>query len=162
MLRKKLIALPATLLVAASGCADSSIDPTRQEQVAGRGAEVMPFDLDRTTHVFEPLADGGLQTVVADDPTDEGQIRLIRQHLRKEATAFSRGDFGDPAAIHGDSMPGLKELEQSYRKISVTFIESPDGARLRYRSGSAVAVDALHRWFEAQLMDHGEDARHAG
>ena len=158
--RKRLVTLSVAVMIAAAGCAESSVDAARQEEVARKGEKVMPFDLDRTTHTFEPLSNGGLQAVVADDPTDQGQIRLIRKHLRKEATAFSRGDFGDPAAIHGDSMPGLKQLEESYRNISVTFSETPDGATLRYRSGSSEAVDALHRWFEAQLMDHGEDARH--
>jgi hypothetical protein len=36
-----------------------------QAKVAARGAEVMPFDLDRTTHVFTKLPDGGVQTVTA-------------------------------------------------------------------------------------------------
>ena len=33
---------------------------TRQAEVAARGAQVMPFDLDQTTHIFQPLEDGGL------------------------------------------------------------------------------------------------------
>lgn len=33
--------------------------PERQAEVAARGAEVMPFDLDRTRHHFEDLPDGG-------------------------------------------------------------------------------------------------------
>ena len=38
---------------------------TRQGEVAARGAKVMPFDLEQTTHVFQKLDDGGLQKVLA-------------------------------------------------------------------------------------------------
>ena len=50
----------------------------RQMEVAARGASVMPFDLERTSHIFAPQADGGLQQVIADDPGDAEQIVLIR------------------------------------------------------------------------------------
>ena len=38
----------------------------RQSEVAARGAQVMPFELDKTTHVLDEAADGGRQTVTAD------------------------------------------------------------------------------------------------
>lgn len=154
------LALP--VLLSFAGCAQEGDAASRQEEVAGRGAEVMPFDLDRTTHVFRPLPDGGVQSVVADEPRDQRQVVLIRRHLQKEARAFSQGDFGDPAQIHGEDMPGLRELEAGYEQITVRFTTTPTGAQLRYRSDDARAVDALHRWFEAQLMDHGDDATHQG
>lgn len=50
---------------------------TRQGEVAARGAKVMPFDLEQTTHVFQKLDDGGLQKVVAKDPSNKKQIALI-------------------------------------------------------------------------------------
>lgn len=66
----------------------------------------MPFDLDKTTHVFDEQADGGRQTVIADDAGDTEQIALIREHLREEQVAFSRGDFADPAAIPSSAVDG--------------------------------------------------------
>jgi hypothetical protein len=120
----------------------------------------MPFDLERTTHVFRPLPDGGVQTVTADDPVEQEQVALIRSHLRQEARAFMRGDFGDPAEIHGSEMPDLAQLSENYDQITIDFSETDAGARLRYRAGDPRVVDALHRWFEAQLMDHGEHAEH--
>lgn len=51
---------------------------------------VMPFDLDATTHVFKPTDDGGIQTVVADDPGDRGEVTRVRTHLRKEVDRFQR------------------------------------------------------------------------
>lgn len=132
----------------------------RQADVARRGAAVMPFDLDRTTHVFTPTPAGGAQRVVADDPRDRRQIRLIREHLTKEAGRFRAGDFDDPAAIHGDVMPGLAGLRASYTKVEVRYAERPDGAEIVYTSRDAIAVDALHAWFQAQVSDHGEHAEH--
>jgi hypothetical protein len=43
---------------------------TRQGEVAARGAKVMPFDLEQTTHVFQKLDDGGLQKVVVKDSSN--------------------------------------------------------------------------------------------
>lgn len=76
----------------------------QHEHAAHLGASVMPFDLSRSTHVFAPTADGGTQQVISKDG-DPAQIGLIRAHLRKEAAAFARGDYGDPALIHGQAMP---------------------------------------------------------
>jgi hypothetical protein len=45
------------ILVSVGVCAP----PTRQEEVARRGAQVIPFDLKQTMHVFQRPADGGLQ-----------------------------------------------------------------------------------------------------
>lgn len=53
----------------------------RQVDVAERGAQVMPFDLAQTTHVFQPQATGGIQRVIAKDPANSTQIGLIRTHL---------------------------------------------------------------------------------
>ena len=115
----------------------------------------MPFDLAKTRHRFESLADGGLQTVLASQPEDTLQVRLIREHLTAEGLRFSRGDFEDPMAIHGHAMPGVAELRAGAGRVQVTFAAIPGGATLRYRSGEPALVAALHRWFEAQRMDHG-------
>ena len=53
----------------------------RRAEVSQRGAAVMPFDLARTTHHFAKRSSGGVQTVVADDQDDSGQVALIRDHL---------------------------------------------------------------------------------
>ncbi len=132
----------------------------RQAQVAARGAEVMPFDLDRTMHVFAPLADGGRQTITAKDPTDAHEIALIRGHLQAEAEKFRRGDFGDPATIHGDAMPGLAALRAGASRIDVRYRDLPDGAELRYTTQDEDLVRALHAWFAAQVSDHGKHADH--
>lgn len=130
----------------------------REAEVAARGAEVMSFDLERTTHVFKTLADGGVQTVVADDPEDTREIRLIRSHLREETANFERGIFSDPARVHGGEMPGLAELEAGADRIDVTYEPVPAGGRIRYSTGDPELVAAIHEWFRAQVADHGRHA----
>lgn len=62
---------------------------SRQAEVAARGAQVMPFDLEETTHVFEKMDDGGLQRVTANEPSNMKQIELIQAHLQEEADALA-------------------------------------------------------------------------
>jgi hypothetical protein len=139
---------------------DDELD--RQEIVAERGREVMPFDLDATMHRFRPTEDGGVQEVVAKDPSDRDQVRLVRDHLREEAERFAVGDFDDPAAIHGHDMPGLRELRAAAGRISIEYSDLPDGARIAYVTDDPSLIEALHRWFRAQVHDHGDHAEHVG
>jgi hypothetical protein len=117
----------------------------------------MPFDLDRTTHVFAKRKNGGVQIVLADR---EGSVDVasIRGHLREEAAAFRRGEFTDPAAIHGMEMPGLAELSSGFRRIRIRYVDVPAGGRIRYSSDDPALVRALHAWFDSQLIDHGARA----
>ena len=130
----------------------------RQAEVAMRGAQVMPFDLEKTTHHFEPLPDGGLQTVVVDAPIDPEQVELIQSHLQEETAKFQAGDFSDPAAIHGDAMPGLKQLKAGHRDMTVEYTALPDGGQIRYATQQPVLIAAVHDWFAAQRSDHGHHA----
>jgi len=143
------------------GATRSDDGRSRQQAVAEQGASVMPFDLEATTHVFKPTKAGGVQTVVADDPTDNEQVALVRSHLRQEVERFGVGDFGDPATVHGEDMPGLAVLEANFDALETTYRDRPDGGEITYRSNNPVVVAALHDWFEAQLSDHGSDA-HSG
>jgi len=160
------VPLLLTMLISV-GCADRgderpqpAASGDRQTEVADRGKSVMPFDLDRTTHEFSKTDDGGVQTVVADDPGDATQIALIQQHLRHEADRFRRGDFTDPAHIHGTAMPGLAALEESAGRIAIDYETTASGARITYTTADAALVTALHAWFDAQVTDHGNHATH--
>ena len=121
------------------------------------GEMVMPFDLERTTHVFEKLDDGGRQSVVSDDGDTE-QIALIREHLAEEAGKFSHGDFGDPAAIHGSDMAGLKTLSEHHEELSVSYAEIEGGAHILYSAENTELIAAIHAWFDQQVADHGSHA----
>ena len=131
----------------------------RQADVARRGAEVMPFDLAKTTHVFTKTANGGTQRVVAKDAADAGQVRAVRRHLREIEGQFRQGDFSAPEQIHGASMPGLEDLRTAPRgAVAIRYADVPGGGLLTYSSRDTKLVSALHRWFDAQLSDHGADA----
>jgi hypothetical protein len=160
-----ILAAAAAAIALSSGCAENPATSTpapanssRQAEVAERGASVMPFDLDRTTHQFTKTDTGGVQTVVADDPQDATQVTLIRQHLTAEVDRFRRGDFTDPARIHGNQMPGLEALRAHGGRISIDYETIPDGARVTYTTGDVELRGALHHWFDAQVSDHGSHA----
>jgi hypothetical protein len=130
-------------------------DPMRH---AGHlGAEVMPFNIARSLHVFEAAADGGRMAVISRDG-EAGQIAMIRRHLRHEAAAFASGDYSDPAAIHGSDMPGLQTLEKGASGIRVQFEALPRGGALRFSTRNPNLVAAVHEWFVAQAHDHEGDA----
>ena len=134
-------------------------DAQREADVSRRGAEVMPFSLTATTHVFTKTADGGVQRVIAKNAADVGQIKLIREHLHEIQMQFSRGDFSGPTYIHGTHMPGLAELKAAAPgEIAVAYQGVEAGAELVYRTANPKLVVALHEWFDAQLSDHGADA----
>lgn len=161
----------AGLLAALAGCGGSGgsgrsdgpgdEDTERQAEVAERGADVMPFDLQATTHRFTPVDSGLVQTVTADDAGDAEQVALVRDHLAHEAERFRAGDYGDPAAIHGDDMPGLAELEAGAAAIVIAYEPIGAGGRISYTTDDPALVDALHRWAEAQVVDHGSHAERA-
>ncbi|MEX0930807.1 MAG: aspartate carbamoyltransferase [Candidatus Paceibacterota bacterium] len=130
----------------------------RQTEIHAKGSEVMPFDLTTTTHVFQKTKEGGLQQVRAEDSSDKYQITQIQDHLQEEAERFATGDFGDPAQLHGDNMPGLATLKKSSDKISVEYQDLDDGGQIIYMTDDEEVVQAIQHWFDAQLTDHGSDA----
>jgi hypothetical protein len=161
---EKLIAAGALIIVSAAALVlfATAILPaqTRQKEVAVKGAKVMPFDLEQTTHVFQKLDDGGLQKVVVKDPSNKKQVALIQSHLKEESEKFRKGDFSDPAKIHGEDMPGLAELKAGAAKINVRYSALPEGAQIRYQANDPRLVTAIHQWFSAQLSDHGDHGTH--
>lgn len=131
----------------------------RQEQVAARGAEVMPFKLSATTHVFTKTPTGGLQQVVAKNPADTDQIRLIRMHLEGIAARFQQGDYSGPAQTHGEQMPGLAQLKAAKPgEVRVRYTNVTAGGQIEYLAKRPELIAVIHEWFDAQLSDHGADA----
>src|SRR5580704_9698182 len=134
-------------------------DPERQAEVSERGAQVMPFKLSTTTHIFTKTSAGALQKVIVKDPNDTAQIGLIRRHLSDFADRFSRRDFSGPTEVHGAQMPGLADLKKAKpAEISVGYQDLAEGAQIEYSAQKANLIAALHKWVDAQLSDHGPDA----
>jgi len=145
----------AILLFAHSG----TLAETKQEQVHHMSHHVMPFEMSKTIHIFRMTESGGVQKVLAREPGEAHQIMLIRQHLRDEAKKFGQGDYSDPAKLHGADMPGLAELRANPSKVQVSYAELPAGAQLKFETRDLNLLTAIHRWFGAQLSEHGADAR---
>ena len=140
-------------------CCSLALAQTTQEHVHRMGSGVMPFDLAKTTHVFRMTESGGVQRVLVKDASATDQVAMIQQHLRHEAEAFQRGDYADPAALHGSDMPGLKELQAGAKQISVAYSALPNGAEITFKTTNRHLLTEIHRWFGAQLSEHGADAR---
>lgn len=146
--------LAALLLTAADPAAASP----RQAEVRAKGTQVMPFSLDQTLHTFDKTDSGGVQRVRVRSAAPD-QVAMIRSHLSSIARSFARRDFSAPAHIHGADMPGMAEMKAARSdELTVDYRELADGAELDYVGKSASIVDAIHRWFDAQLADHGRDA----
>ncbi|WP_293023011.1 aspartate carbamoyltransferase [Pandoraea sp.] len=150
--------LCAAIVTGALGSHAIAGESSRQKEVAQRGAEVMPFALSATTHIFTKTAHGGIQQVVTKRP-DQRQTTLIRQHLALIAKQFAQGNFSAPAQIHGMAMPGLATLRAAKPgALQVHYRDVPNGGEIVYRSAQPRLVHAVHQWFDAQLTDHGHDA----
>jgi hypothetical protein len=137
---------------------DSSLQH-RQHMIHSESPEVMPFDMNKVTHYFIKTDTGGLLMLKTKDTRDTTQANLIISHLEKEYKLFSNADFSDPKTLHGAHMPGLDILSGSKGKFKVEFKKLPDGAQLIFTSKDSLVQNAIHKWFDAQLRDHGKDAK---
>ena len=138
--------------------AQQPASPARLDQVAEKGRQVMPFNLEKTLHVFNKTEYGGQQQVIVKDTNDQQQINLIRKHLSEIASKFIQGDFSGPMRIHGEDMPGVKELSAGAKQIHFQYQDLPNGGQIEYRTADPQLIAAIHRYFDSQLSDH---ARHA-
>jgi hypothetical protein len=150
-------------LVAAGVCISSwaslASAQTQQEHVHNSAHTVMPFDMSKTLHIFRMTEQGGVQRVVIRDPSDRAQVPLIQQHLKHEAEQFRNGDYSDPGALHGKDMPGLQDLQTAKSQVVVSYAARPDGAEITFATEDRRLLTAIHRWFGAQLSEHGADAK---
>ena len=149
--------LTAILVMAGSQYAFADTGNQHQATVEKQSERVMPFKMDESMHVFSLSVSGGTQTVLVHGG-DARQVALVRAHLRKEAAAFARGDFADPASIHGGRMPGLRVMHERASEIRVRYSDVPRGARIAYAAQAPAVIAAIHAWFEAQVHDHGSHA----
>lgn len=153
--RAYVISIAVVLLLSCAGV----IAQTQQEHVHGMSQSVMPFDMAKTVHVFKMTESGGVQSVLVRDRSYTDQVPLIQKHLREEAGRFQHGDYSDPAVLHGTDMPGLKELQLGAQGVKVSYADLPGGAQITFETADPHLLTAIHRWFGAQLSEHGADAK---
>jgi hypothetical protein len=132
---------------------------TQQEHVHQMSHTVMPFDVSVTLHIFKMTEQGGIERVITRKADMSNQVALIQQHLRHEAEEFQKGNYSDPAMLHGENMPGLNELQEGASHIKVSYTALQNGAEITFETTNLHLLTAIHRWFGAQLSEHGADAK---
>ncbi len=131
----------------------------RQHMIHSESPMVMPFNMNKVTHYFLKNESGGILMIKTKDKKDTTQLKLVRAHLQKEYKLFSNADFRDPKTLHGLNMPGLDVLSKSKGKFKVEYKNLSNGAELNFISKDSKVIKAIHTWFDAQLKDHGKDAK---
>ncbi len=76
----KTFVLSLSVLFTALSLPAVAADEQRQAEVAKLGADVMPFNLKATIHIFAKSSDGGTQCVVARNAAETTQVRRVRAH----------------------------------------------------------------------------------
>jgi hypothetical protein len=138
-LAKVAVVAAAALLIAPS----AALAATPQEHVHRMSHHVMPFEITKTIHVFKMTVSGGVKRVLVRDPKESDQVALIRQHLQYEAGKFKRGDYSDPAKLHGADMPGLAELQVNPSAVEVSYSELSSGGQISFKTDDLRLLTAI-------------------
>ena len=127
----------------------------KDSELKQRGAQSMGFDQDATTHHFRLRPDGGAIEVETRTAGDASVRDAIRSHLREIAQSFAEGDFAKPFATHGEVPPGVADMTRLKESIAYRFEETANGGRVRIRTSTAAARDAVHAFLRYQIREHG-------
>lgn len=119
-----------------------------------RGAMVMGFDQDKTTHHFLLFPDGGAIDVAANNASDLESREAIRSHLPHIAVMFGEGNFEAPMLVHDTDVPGTAELSKRKDLVRYTYVETPRGGRVDIVTNDEDALRALHQFLRFQIQDH--------
>ncbi len=136
-----------------AGAADSGF-----AGVQARGHVAMGVNQYTSTHIFEPLADGGRIELQRNAADTAGAAR-IRRHMQMIASRFAAGDFRLPGFVHDRDVPGTDVLAARRSAVRYTVDTLPRGAALRLRSDDPVAVAAIHAFLAFQRQDHHAGSR---
>jgi hypothetical protein len=126
----------------------------KEAEMKKRGAVVMGFDQNTTTHHFRLTVTGGFIQVEVNDSADAGNRELIRRHLKTIAEEFASGNFGKPFATHDEMPPGVKTMQRNKAAISYQFESTESGGRVRISTKSADAAKAVHDFLRYQITEH--------
>ena len=120
-----------------------------------RGAMVMGFDQDKTTHHFYLYSDGGAIDIAVKDPSNLKDRDAIRAHLPHIARMFGDGNFDAPMLIHDStSVPGTVALKERKDALRYSYVETPGGGRVDIVTTDRGALEALHDFLRYQIVEH--------
>jgi hypothetical protein len=131
----------------------SAAEDSTYARVQTRGATAMGVDQYTSTHVFEPLADGG-RIALQRDAADSAGAATIRHHMEDIAARFAAGDFRLPGFVHAQRVPGTDVMADRRGTIRYSVESLPRGAALRMRTADATTVRAIHEFLAFQRRDH--------
>ncbi len=123
-------------------------------QMMQRGAQVMGFDQEKTTHHFYLYTDGGAIDVTVNDAADKTNLDAIRAHLPHIAMLFSEGNFQAPMLVHDTKVPGTAEMSKMKDRITYKYVEMPKGGRMNIITTDTEALKAVHAFLKFQIADH--------
>lgn len=137
----------------------TAVLPQASLQSHHRGAQVMGFDQDKTTHHFLLFEDGGAIDVSVKNLDDRTNLDAIRAHLPHIALKFGEGDFEAPMLVHATKVPGTAEMSSRKTSIRWTYVETPRGGRVDIVTTDPAALMAVHEFLRFQIADHktGDD-----
>jgi hypothetical protein len=113
----------------------------------------MGGDQSTSSHVFEPLADGG-RIVLQRDVPDSAGVVAIRAHMRMIAERFAAGDFTLPGFVHDQPVPGTAMMAARRDRITYVADTLPRGAEVRITTTDPEALAAVHAFLEFQRREH--------
>lgn len=128
-------------------------DDSAFEAVQERGAIGMGVDQYASTHLFDALPDGGRIEYQYDGDDPEG-IEQIRRHLKEIQVAFEAGDFGTPAFVHAQTVPGTDVMAARKEHIEYRYRDLPRGGELRLVTSDPEALQAIRDFMAFQREDH--------
>ena len=128
-------------------------------EVQRRGHAAMGVDQYTSTHLFQPLPDGGRIELQRDAADSADRVRIL-EHMRKIAAAFGAGDFSVPGFVHARDVPGTAAMAARRARISFVVESLPRGAAVRLTTGDTSAIEAIHEFLAFQRQDHRAGTHH--
>jgi hypothetical protein len=124
-----------------------------------RGRTAMGVDQYTSTHLFEPLPDGGRIELQRDVADSAGRAQIL-SHMEEIASAFAAGDFRVPGFVHAREVPGTRIMAANRSRISYRVESLPRGAALRLSTSDPATREAIHQFLAFQRMDHRAGMQH--
>ncbi|WP_340122191.1 aspartate carbamoyltransferase [Methylobacter svalbardensis] len=155
-MKNYLLILTGLLFFSTTAPALEKTDPAQGDKVHQRMQQLVPFSVDQTLETFTKTVHGGIQHLVAKSADDTKQIKLIQTHMLRITKQLRKGDFSMTERVHGADMPGLAQLKKAETDdIRFEYKALPNGAQIHYSTEYPELVQALHEWFDAQKIEHG-------
>jgi hypothetical protein len=127
--------------------------------VQRRGHTAMGVDQYTSTHIFQPLPDGGRIELQRDTADSADRLQILK-HMGEIAAAFGAGDFSVPGFVHAREVPGTAVMAARRARIRYVVESLPRGAAVRLTSGDSSAIEAIHEFLAFQRRDHRAGTHH--